>query len=62
MNDILLIYSLSCVYWQTYIFAKEPVDDGKLEELAEKLSPFGVTIPQYQRTLQQEEIVQIVAT
>lgn len=58
MNDILFIlYFMSCVYWQTYTFTKEAVDNEKLEELAEKLAQFGVTISQYQRTLHQEEIV-----
>ena len=58
MNDILFIlYFMSCVYWQTYTFTKEAVDNEKLEELAEKLAQFGVTISQYQRILHQEEIV-----
>ena len=55
MNDVLFI--LYFMSWQTYTFTKEAVDNEKLEELAEKLARFGVTISQYQRTLHQEEIV-----
>ena len=48
---------MSCVYWQTYTFTKEAVAKEKLEELADKLAQFGVTISQYRCTLHQEEIV-----
>ena len=42
---------------KVYAFVKELVIDDNIETLADKLGSYGVTIPQYQQALQQQEKV-----
>jgi hypothetical protein len=47
---------------QVYIFVKELVTEGNMETLADKLGSYGVSIPQYQRAMQQRNSHLLVST
>jgi cell division FtsZ-interacting protein ZapD len=42
---------------QVYVFEKAGIDQDNLDALAVKLSQFGVSLTQYQKTLQQKDII-----
>ena len=41
------------------MFEKAGIDQGNLDAIAVKLSQFGVSLTQYQKTLQQKDIVKL---